>query len=152
MQHFFHSCSYFFISHCSRIDLILMHYEWHISEVCCAVWGTNFSHNIRQEAVKYMVLFQFAYKLYRAKPCKNTGAPWSVMKVQKTRRGKNCLSPVTLAASVKNVASLPKSCTSSKKASINTFFELGNHTTFTCLVGREIGQIWASWLTKIMWK
>lgn len=44
--------------------------------------------NISQEAVKCMDLFQLAYKLFRAKPCASTGAPWSVRKAaeDKTRK------------------------------------------------------------------
>lgn len=49
---------------------------------------TFLAENISQEAVKCMDLFQFAYKLYRAKPCKSTEAPQSVRKTaeDKTRK------------------------------------------------------------------
>lgn len=44
--------------------------------------------NISQEAVKCMDLFQFVYKLYRAKACKSTGAPGSVRKVAEDKTWK----------------------------------------------------------------
>lgn len=44
--------------------------------------------NISQEAVKCMDLFQFAYKLYWAKPCKSAGAPWSVRKAAEDKTWK----------------------------------------------------------------
>lgn len=44
--------------------------------------------NISQEAVKYMDLFPFTYKLYRAKPCKSTRAPWSVRKAAEDKTWK----------------------------------------------------------------
>lgn len=52
--------------------------------------------NISQEAVKCMDLFQFAYKLYRAKACKSSGAPWSVRKAAEDKTWKELPSSSSL--------------------------------------------------------
>lgn len=97
----------------SHFDVLWI--AWYISAVYCAVWGTNcfLTEKNSGETVQCMDLFQYAYKLYRAKAFRSAWAPGS---------GRNLtedLLPVTLTASLsivsKNVVSLPIGCTSSKK-------------------------------------